>query len=72
MTKLDVGDKVALKIDKSGSGLTRNSVGYVERVKADGSLVYVRWVSKWESGSGRYVNFFKTSAHRVTSLKHIY
>lgn len=67
-----MGDKVVLKIDKSGSGLTRNSVGYVERVKADGSMVDVRWVSKWDAGLGRYVNSYKTSAHRVTSLKHIY
>lgn len=67
--KLNVGDKVALKIDKSGSGLTRNSVGYVERVKADVSLVYVRWMSKWDAGLGRYVDSSKTSAHRVTSLK---
>lgn len=72
MTNLNVGDKVALKIDRSYSGITRNSIGYVEKVKADGSMVDVRWVSKWDAGLGRYINSSKTSAHRVTSLKHIY
>lgn len=67
-----MGDKVALKIDKSGSGLTRNSVGYVEKVRAGGQLVYVNWVSKWDAGLRKYVAASKTSAHRVTSLKHIY
>lgn len=67
-----MGDKVALKIDRSYSGITRNSIGYVEKVKADGSMVDVRWVSKWDAGLGKYVAASKTSAHRVTSLKHIY